>query len=75
MPIRQPRADIAVATIEPGDYAFEYDLQAHLRATARRPHIDHFNASWRAAEGRDAVSALSKGTVILLHGFLQNRNS
>ena len=25
VPIRQPRADIAVASIEPGDYAFEYD--------------------------------------------------
>ena len=31
VPIRQPRADIAVASIEPGDYAFEYDLEAYLR--------------------------------------------
>ena len=42
---------------------------------ARRPHIDHFRASWRNGKGCRAVSAAAKGTVILLHGFLQNRNS
>ncbi len=73
VPIREPRADIAVASIEPGDYAFEYDLRLSY-AEGKAPTIERFNASWRAA--KDVVRyPASKGTVILLHGFLQNRNS
>ena len=73
VPIRQPRADIAVASIEPGDYAFEYDLRLAY-AEGKAPTISHFSASWRAAKEVARYPA-SKGTVILLHGFLQNRNS
>jgi pimeloyl-ACP methyl ester carboxylesterase len=73
VPIRQPRADIAVASIEPGDYAFEYDLRLTY-ADGKAPTISHFSASWRAA-AEVARYPVSKGTVILLHGFLQNRNS
>ena len=72
VPIRKPRADIAVASIEPGDYAFVYDLR--LSNTDGRATISHFSASWRAAPEVVRYPA-SKGTVILLHGFLQNRNS
>ena len=43
-------------------------------AQGRRPTSSHFNASWRAAKDV-ARYPVSKGTVILLHGFLQNRNS
>jgi len=73
VPIRQPRADIAVASIEPGDYAFEYDLRL-TDAQGVAPTISHFSASWRSAKDVARYPA-SKGTVILLHGFLQNRNS
>jgi pimeloyl-ACP methyl ester carboxylesterase len=73
VPIRQPRADIAVASIEPGDYTFEYDLRLTY-ADGKAPTISHFSASWRAA-AEVARYPVSKGTVILLHGFLQNRNS
>ena len=73
VPIRQPRADIAVASIEPGDYALEYDLRLAY-ADGKAPTISHFSASWRAA-AEVARYPDSKGTVILLHGFLQNRNS
>ena len=73
VPIRQPRADIAVASIEPGDYAFAYDLRLTY-ADGKAPTISHFSASWRAA-AEVARYPASKGTVILLHGFLQNRNS
>jgi pimeloyl-ACP methyl ester carboxylesterase len=63
VPITQPRADIAVASIEPGNYDFVYDLSG-----------SHPTASWRAAKDVKRYPA-SRGTVILLHGFLQNRNS
>ena len=48
--MRPPRADIAVASIEPGDYAFVYDLRLDLCARARRRTSSHFNASWRPAK-------------------------
>jgi len=73
VPISKPRADIAVASIEPGDYAFRYDLQV-TDANGRLPDISHFNAFWRTAKEVRRYP-ISKGTVILLHGFLQNRNS
>lgn len=71
--IAQPRADIAVASIEPGDYAFRYDIKLQY-PEGKAPVVDHFNASWRTAKEVVRYPA-SKGTVILLHGFLQNRNS
>ena len=73
VPIGQPRADIAVASVEPGDYAFQYDLRIAY-PQGRPPDPSHFNASWRAAKDVKRYP-VSKGTVILLHGFLQNRNS
>jgi len=70
--IAHPRANIAVASIEPGDYAFTYDLT--LDPEGKAPAIKNLSASWRTA--KDVVRyPASKGTVILLHGFLQNRNS
>jgi pimeloyl-ACP methyl ester carboxylesterase len=74
VPIAAPRADIAVASIEPGDYAFTYDLRLRY-PVGNPPAIDHFSASWRAAKDVVRYPSPSKGTVILLHGFLQNRNS
>lgn len=64
VPIAKPRAEIAVASIEPGDYAFAYDAQPN-----------HLSASWRSSKDAMRYPPPSKGTVILLHGFLQNRNS
>jgi pimeloyl-ACP methyl ester carboxylesterase len=66
-----PAAKIAVAAIEPGDYGFGYDLEMTY-AEGKPPHVESFNAYWRpAAEVRRAPS---RGTVLLLHGYLQNRN-
>lgn len=62
--IARPRADLAVASIEPGNYAFVYDFKA-----------DQVSASWRTSREATRYPPPSKGTVILLHGFLQNRNS
>jgi len=72
VPIATPRADIAVASIEPGDYGFQYDLR--IDHPGENPSISHFNAYWRKASEVTRYPA-SKGTVILLHGFLQDRRS
>jgi pimeloyl-ACP methyl ester carboxylesterase len=59
-----PDAKIAVASIEPGDYGFVYEL--------RDAHIGSLEAYWRPAAEVRHVPA--RGTVLLLHGYLQNRN-
>lgn len=68
-----PSADIAVASIEPGDYSFAYDLK--LEYQGKLPHISHFRAYWLAAKDVVRYPSPSKGTVLLLHGYLQNKNS
>lgn len=74
VPIARPRADIAVASVEPGDYAFAYDLKLRY-PVGNPPAFDHFHASWRKAKDVARYPSPSKGTVILLHGFLQTRDS
>jgi hypothetical protein len=71
--VAQPRADIAVASIEPGDYAFAYDLALDY-PDGKVPSISRFNAHWRPAKEVVRYPGPAKGTVILLHGYLQNRN-
>lgn len=66
-----PKATIAVAEIEPGDYGFVYDLKMSYRE-GKDPHIDSFNAYWRPAY--QARRLPTRGTILLLHGYLQNRN-
>ena len=67
-----PPATIAVASVEPGDYGFVYELRMEY-AEGKVPHIGHFNASWRPA-GEAVRATSSRGTILLLHGYLQNRN-
>jgi pimeloyl-ACP methyl ester carboxylesterase len=66
-----PPARIAVASIEPGDYGFVFDVQLEY-PEAQAPRIKHSTAYWRPAAQR--VPRESRGTVLLLHGYLQNRN-
>lgn len=66
-----PPAEIAIASIEPGDYSFVYDLQLSY-PEGRDPKIDHFNAYWRpASESR--LGLAPKGTLVFLHGYLQDK--
>jgi pimeloyl-ACP methyl ester carboxylesterase len=67
-----PPATIAVATVEPGDYGFIYELRMEY-PEGKVPHIGHFNAFWRPA-GEVVRAASARGTILLLHGYLQNRN-
>lgn len=67
-----PAAQIAVASVEPGDYGFRYDLRMEY-ADGRDPHVAYFDAFWQRAAQRTPMP--SRGTIVLLHGYLQNRNS
>ena len=69
-----PRAQIAVASIEPGDYGFTYDLQMDY-PQGKEPKILRFTADWRPASAKVPFTQTPRGTVLLLHGYLQNRNS
>jgi pimeloyl-ACP methyl ester carboxylesterase len=69
-----PRARIAVASIEPGDYGFSYALQMNY-PESMDPKIQLFTAHWRAASDRVPSTQPPRGTIVLLHGYLQNRNS
>ena len=70
--IAQPRAQISVASIEPGDYGFKYDLKLEYPAD-KEPHIAAFNAFWRKAA--EVTRVPPRGTIVLLHGYLQNKKS
>jgi pimeloyl-ACP methyl ester carboxylesterase len=72
--IAQPPAHISVASIEPGDYSFAYDLRIEY-VDGKQPNISHFAAFWRSAEDVVRYPGAPKGTVLLLHGYLQDRNS
>ena len=74
VPVGPPTAKIAVATVEPGDYGFIYDLRMEY-ADAKAPHIAHFNAFWRPAGEAVRASTPPRGTIVLLHGYLQTRDS
>jgi len=67
-----PAAQLAMASVEPGDYGYQYDLKLEY-AEGREPHVAHFNSFWRPAAQRTPMPA--RGTIVLLHGYLQDRNS
>lgn len=67
-----PRARIAVASIEPGDYGYVFDLEMSY-PEGKDPKIDSLNAYWRPAA--QVKRAPSRGTILLLHGYLQTRDS
>lgn len=67
-----PAADIVFAIIEPGDYGFEYDLRMSY-AAGRDPRIEHFSAGWRTAAEATRREGKPKGTLVFLHGYLQDK--
>jgi pimeloyl-ACP methyl ester carboxylesterase len=69
--VGRPPAEIAVASIEPGDYGFVYDLGLEY-APGKDPVIQRFNAFWRSAGERSPI-ATPKGTLVFLHGYLQDK--
>lgn len=69
-----PPATIAVASVEPGDYGFVYDMRIEY-PEGGVPKIAHFNSYFRPASERVPATGPSRGTILLLHGYLQTRNS
>jgi pimeloyl-ACP methyl ester carboxylesterase len=67
-----PAADIAVAVIEPGDYGLEYELRLSY-PEGRGPNIDQLKAFWRPAREVTRRAGPPKGTLVFLHGYLQDR--
>jgi pimeloyl-ACP methyl ester carboxylesterase len=70
--LREPPADIAVASVEPGDYAFKYDLRLSY-PDGRDPRIDSFSAYWKPAKDAVRRTAPALGTVLLIHGYLMDK--
>ncbi len=68
-----PPARIAVASVEPGDYGFIYELKMEY-PEGKPPHIAHFNAYWKPAKDVVRKTGPARGTLLVLHGYLQNRN-
>lgn len=71
--VTQPPAKIAVASIEPGDYGFVYELTLDY-PEGKDPHISRMNVYWRPASQVVRAPPPARGTLVLLHGYLQNRN-
>jgi pimeloyl-ACP methyl ester carboxylesterase len=69
-----PAARISVASVEPGDYGFVYDMKMSY-PEGRDPSIDYFNAHWHPAAAATRFPGTPRGTVVLLHGYLQNKSS
>ena len=67
-----PAARIAVASIEPGDYGLTYDLQMEY-ADGKDPQHPQFT-SIGDRRVRRAAARPPRGTILLLHGYLQDRN-
>jgi pimeloyl-ACP methyl ester carboxylesterase len=68
-----PVARIAVATVEPGDYGLVYDLSLAY-ADGEPPRISYFDAHWLPVAKARLAPPPARGTILLLHGYLQNRN-
>ena len=70
--VANPPADIVVASIDPGDYDFQYDLKLSY-PPASGPRIEHFSAHWLAAGDAKRLSNPPKGTLLFLHGYMQDK--
>lgn len=71
VPVGPPAAEISVATIEPGDYGFHYELVFKDLPNGRRSVSAKHD--WKVPEPRPARSASVKGTIVLLHGYLETK--
>jgi pimeloyl-ACP methyl ester carboxylesterase len=68
-----PAAQISVAAVEPGDYGMVYDLRLSY-PEGKPPHVDFFHSYWKPAKDITRRPGPPRGTVLLLHGYLQNKN-
>jgi len=72
LPVGPPAAELSVAVLEPGDYHFNYRIELRQNASGRKylsPQSD-----W-AKPAAAAVVPVAKGTVLLLHGYMDSKES
>lgn len=67
-----PTAELVVASIEPADYGFRYDLTLAPRE-GRAPAVVRLDAFWKPAREAVPRAAPAKGTLLFLHGYLQDK--
>jgi len=72
--VTSPPATLAVASVEPGDYGLVYDMRFEY-PEGKPPKVVYFNSYFRPAAERVPAIGPSRGTILLLHGYLQTRNS
>jgi pimeloyl-ACP methyl ester carboxylesterase len=65
-----PAASMAVASVEPGDYDFSWNAVVEYPQD-KAPKILKVSTHWRPAAQRTPLPP--RGTVLLLHGYLQRR--
>jgi len=69
-----PAAKLSVASIEPGDYGMVYDVKIEY-AEGKAPRVAELNTRWRQAREATRWSVPARGTILLLHGYLQDKRS
>ena len=69
-----PAAKLSVSSIEPGDYGLIYEIRMEY-AEGKNPHVASFNAHWKPAREATRWSVPPRGTILLLHGYLQDKRS
>lgn len=70
--VARPPARLSVASIEPGDYGFHYQLELSY-PEGRGPRIERLDAHWRPAREAGRPGSASRGTLLFLHGYLQDK--
>ncbi|MBC7367043.1 MAG: alpha/beta fold hydrolase [Undibacterium sp.] len=72
VPAGAPAVELAVAVVEPGDYAFRYGAMIETRKDGRR--VPKYSADWKPRSA-DAPVVAARGTIVILHGFLVTRET
>ena len=71
VPVGPPVAEISVATLEPADYHFHYELVFKNLPNGRVSFSSKHD--WKVPEPRPAPVAKVKGTIVLLHGYYETK--
>jgi len=67
-----PAATLSMASVEPGDYGLIYDLRMDYE-NGKSPHVASLKTFWKPSREAARWSVPPLGTVLLLHGYLQDK--
>lgn len=74
VPVGPPKAKVAVAVVEPGDYGHEYEITVDEDWRKGSAKID-IRFGWSTSKAAEAPRPARKGTIVLLHGVWMNKES